>query len=143
MIVRPDAPEILQGIAVNLERDVMPALSDPQLVGEVAVMAYLLRGVADRWDGEDAQLRSTIARWEELLARAADPLAATAPGLAARASETATARVDSDERAALVERRNVLAAVMADVLVACERADHGDGALAELRADAYAAVAAR
>jgi hypothetical protein len=147
--VRPEPPEILRGIGASLDRVVLPALDDPMVQSQVTVMVILLRDVAAEWDGEAERLRATITRWEDRLdamsgslARDGDP--ATSQQVEALRTRIATLldeRTDSVGLRDLLERRNALADVLAELLVECERSSAtGEGAFAALRADAYATV---
>jgi hypothetical protein len=137
--VRPTSREILVGISDGLQRDVLPAVTDPFVQSKVGLMSYLLRLVADGCDDEGLALHASIARREAVLETGASVLAGVSPDLATRSREAARGGPVEGGRAELRSREQQLDALITEMVVLCEEPS-GNGALAELRTALYRAV---
>lgn len=83
MADRPTVLELLEAVREFLERDVVPALSDPRLRYHALIAVNVLRIAEREVPGHDARLRAELAALEDLLGRRPE----TAPGDPARLAD--------------------------------------------------------
>ena len=146
--MRPTPVELLRSVCITLERDVLPAIDDPFLRTQVQLMIPALSGAAATWADDADRTRDAVRRLDAFLERVAVALtgaerrvgAADVTALRTRIGERSAVRVDADI-AELRAARLASRALLAELLVVCERAGADDEDLGDVRTEAYALAA--